>query len=306
MAGWAKPMAMSRRLFDLPYLLLSLAALFWAGNFIIARAVHGIVPPFGLVFWRWFGALLILTPFAIKAVRADWPTLKQHWFIVLALALLGVASFNALVYLGLQSTTALNALLLQSAMPLLIVAFGWILFRDAVKPLQGFGIALSLIGAAAIVGRGDWQALAGLGLNIGDVLIFIAVALWAVYSVLLRKRPKMHPLTFTYATVAVSVVVLAPLYGWESFTGSPMQVNWPTIGAVAYVAIFPSILSYTFWNRGVDLIGANRAGLFIHLMPLFGSFMAIAFLGEALRLYHLLGAALILVGLVIASRCKSS
>ncbi len=295
---------MFRRLFDLPYLLLSLSSLFWAGNFIIARAVQGIVPPFGLVFWRWFGAFLILTPFAIKAVREDWPTLKDHWPIILVLSLVGVASFNALVYLGLQSTTAINALLLQSAMPLLIVAFGWMLFRDQIKPLQGFGIALSLIGAAAIVGRGDWQALVGLGLNIGDVLIFIAVALWAVYSVLLRKRPKMRALTFTYATVTVSVIVLAPLYVWESASGSMMQVNWPTIGAVAYVAVFPSILAYTFWNRGVDLIGANRAGLFIHLMPLFGSAMAIAFLGENLRLYHLVGAALILVGLVLASRLK--
>jgi drug/metabolite transporter (DMT)-like permease len=297
---------MFRRLFDLPYLLLSLASLFWAGNFVIARAVQGVVPPFGLVFWRWFGAFLILTPFAIKALREDWPTLKAHWPIVLALSLVGVASFNALVYLGLQSTTALNALLLQSAMPLLIVAFGWALFRDAVKPLQAFGIAVSLIGAAAIIGRGDWRALAGLGLNVGDVLIFIAVALWSVYSVLLRKRPKMRALTFTYATVAVSVVVLAPLYMWESATGSSMQLNWPTIGAVAYVAVFPSILSYTFWNRGVDLIGANRAGLFIHLMPLFGSAMAIAFLGEALQLYHVVGAALILIGLVIASRRKSA
>ncbi|HEU0070650.1 MAG TPA: DMT family transporter [Alphaproteobacteria bacterium] len=296
---------MMRRLFDLPYLLLCLSSLFWAGNFIIARAVSGIVPPFGLVFWRWFGAFLILTPFAIKTVRQDWPILKAHWPIVLALSLVGVASFNALVYLGLQSTTALNALLLQSAMPLLIVGFGWALFRDAVKPLQGFGIALSLIGAAAIVGRGDLSALLGLGLNVGDALIFIAVALWAVYSVLLRKRPKMNALTFTYATVTVSVIVLAPLYLWESAGGHPMHVNWPTIGAVAYVAIFPSILAYTFWNRGVDLIGANRAGLFIHLMPLFGSFMAIAFLDEALELYHLIGAALILVGLVIASRKKT-
>ena len=297
---------MLRRLFDQPYLLLSLSSLFWAGNFIIARAVSGIVPPFGLVFWRWFGAFLILTPFAIKLVRQDWPTLRAHWPVILGLSLVGVASFNALVYLGLQTTTALNALLLQSAMPLLIVGFGWLMFRDAVKPLQGFGIALSLIGAAAIVGRGDLGALLGLGLNVGDVLIFIAVALWSVYSVLLRKRPKLHPLTFTYATVAVSVVTLAPLYLWESASGAPMRLDWPTIGAVAYVAIFPSILSYTFWNRGVDLIGANRAGLFIHLMPLFGSAMAIAFLGEALRLYHLVGAALILIGLVIASRLKSA
>ncbi|HEY4134037.1 MAG TPA: DMT family transporter [Alphaproteobacteria bacterium] len=293
---------MIRRLFDSPYLLLALAALFWAGNFVVARAVHGHVPPFGLVFWRWLGAFCIIMPFAWKPLHDDWPVLKRHWFIVLSLSLVGVASFNALVYLGLQSTTALNALLLQSALPLLIVAFGWMLFRDAVTLVQAIGIVLSLAGATAIVAGGDLATLASLGLNMGDVLVFAAVGLWAIYSVLLRKRPALHPLSFTAVTIAVSVVVLAPLYGWETLSGKPMHLDWITAVTVAYVAVFPSILAYTFWSRGVDLLGANRAGLFIHLMPLFGSVMAIAFLGETLHLYHLAGAALIVLGLVLATR----
>lgn len=291
-----------RRWFDLPYLLLTLTALFWSGNFIVARAVHLDVPPLGLVFWRWLGALIVILPFAWRPLLADWPVIRRHWRIVLALAIIGVASFNTLVYLGLQTTTALNAVLLQSAIPICIFIFAFILFRDTVRPLQALGIALSFAGIVAILARGDLSTIRGLAFNRGDLLVFAAVVCWAVYSVLLRKRPALHPLSFLTVTILVSVVVLAPLYAWEIGSGRVTHFDRTTVLAVGYIAVFPSVLAYLFYNRGVDLIGANRAGTFIHLMPLFGSIMAILFLGESFQLYHGVGIVLILGGLTLAAR----
>lgn len=295
---------MKRRFFDLPYLLLTLTVLFWSGNFIVARAVHLDVPPMGLVFWRWFGALIVILPFAWRHIRADWPVIRRHWLIIFILAAIGVASFNTLVYLGLQTTTALNAVLMQSAIPILIFAFAYMIFRDTVRPLQALGILLSLSGVATIVARGEIATIHGFAFNHGDLLVFAAVVMWAIYSVLLRKRPVMHPLSFLTLTIAISVVLLAPLYVWEHLSGRVMHFDQTTVLAVGYVAIFPSVLSYMFYNRGVDLIGANRAGTFIHLMPLFGSIMAILFLGETVHVYHAVGIVLILGGLMLAARIR--
>lgn len=293
---------MKRHFFDLPYLLLTLTALFWSGNFIVARAVHLDVPPMGLVFWRWFGALVIVLPFAWRPIKDDWPVIRRHWRIVLALAAIGVASFNTLVYLGLQTTTALNAVLLQSAIPICIFIFAYVIFRDTIRPIQVLGILLSLAGIVAIVARGDVSTIHSLAFNRGDLLVFAAVVLWAIYSVLLRKRPALHPLSFLTVTIIISVVLLAPLYAWEILSGRVTHFDRTTVLAVGYIAIFPSVLAYLFYNRGVDLIGANRAGTFIHLMPLFGSIMAILFLGESFQLYHAVGIAAILGGLMLAAR----
>lgn len=301
----ALDISVKNRFFDLPYLLLTLTTLFWSGNFIVARAVHLDVPPMGLVFWRWFGALIVTLPFAWRHIKADWPTIRRHWRIILALAAVGVASFNTLVYLGLQNTTALNAVLLQSAIPILIFIFAYVIFRDRVRPVQALGIVLSLAGIATIVARGDVATIHDLAFNRGDLLVFAAVVLWAVYSVLLRKRPAVHPLSFLTLTIAISVILLLPLYIWEHLSGRIMHFDHTTVLAVGYVAIFPSVLAYLFYNRGVDLIGANRAGTFIHLMPLFGSIMAILFLGETFHAYHAAGIALILGGLTLAARSRA-
>lgn len=294
-----------RRLFDRPYWLLVLTALFWSGNFIVGRAAHDEVPPIALAFWRWLGAFIVVLPFAWRPLKADWRVIRRHWRIIFALGAIGVASFNTLVYVGLHSTTAVNAVLLQSAIPVLIVLLAYLLFRETVRPIQAIGILLSLSGVVAIVGRGELAAIPALAVNRGDLLVFAAVVLWALYSVLLRKRPQLHPLSFLAATIAIAVVLLAPLYAWEHASGAVMSINRPTLLAVGYVALFPSVLAYLFFNRGVDLIGANRAGAFIHLMPLFGSVMAIAFLGETFRAYHALGIALILSGIMLAARRRA-
>ncbi len=285
-----------------PYLLLTLASLLWSANFIVGRAVHGSVPPVALAFCRWAGAsLLILYP-AWPHLRRDWLAIRRGWPILLLLAAVGVAAFNTLVYTGLQTTFALNALLMQSTMPVLIVAMSFLLFRERVSKRQAFGITLSLAGAATIILRGDPGALRTLTINHGDLLVMIAVLCYAAYSVLLRLRPAIHPLSFVAVTFAAGTLMLVPFFLGEIHGGRTLEFNLVTLLAVGYVAIFPSIVAYLCFNRGVELVGANRAGLFIHLMPVFGSLMAIAFLGESFRWFHGTGIVLIAAGILLATR----
>ncbi len=285
-----------------PYLLLTLAVLFWAGNFIVGRAFHGEIPPIALAFWRWVGAALLVTGPALKFMRLDWRALCRAWPVVLLLALTGIASFNTLVYSGLQYTQAINAFLLQSLMPVLIVSMSFLLFRERIGPRQAFGILVSLCGAIMIISRGDMAVLRGFSFNRGDLLIFAAVIGYAVYSVMLRKRPHVHALSLLMATFWLGALMILPWYVWETLTAPPLHLSPRNLLAIAYVALFPSILSYLCYNRGVELIGANRAGLFIHLMPVFGSIMAILFLGEAFSWFHAAGISLIGGGILLATR----
>ena len=295
---WAKLM---RRLYDQPYILLALATLFWAGNFVLGRAVSAEVPPVGLAVWRWFGGALIVAPFALPYARRDWPALRAAWPTVLLLGFLGIAVFNTLIYAGLGRTTAINALLLQSIQPVVIIIFSFLIFRDTVSLRQIVAVAVSLLGVVAIIARGDVGVLASLAFNGGDLLVFVALICYAAYTALLRLRPRVHPLSFLLATFSVGFLLLLPLYVWEGLAGRPMQPTLVTLGSVLYVAIFPAILAYLCFNRGVELLGANRAGHLFHLQPAFGVVLAMLFLGERFRLYHAVGIALIGVGILLAT-----
>jgi drug/metabolite transporter (DMT)-like permease len=293
------------RLGQSPYLLLTLAVLFWSGNFVLGRAVRAEVPPVGLAFWRWAVAALLVVGPAWPHLRRDWPVVRQSRAILTLLAALGVAVFNTLVYAGLQHTIALNAFLMQTTMPVLIVGLSFVLFRDRIRGAQGAGIGFALLGAVAIIIRGDLQTLQHLSFNPGDVIIFAAVVAYAGYSVMLRRRPDIHPLSFVAVTFILGAGMLLPVYIWETTFWRSVQWDGVTVVAVAYVAIFPSIISFLCFNRGVELIGANRAGLFLYLMPLFGGFMALVFLGEELRWFHGLGMTLIVLGIYLAVRGRS-
>ncbi len=285
-----------------PYLLLTLAVFFWSGNFIVGRAVHGAIAPIALAFLRWAFATLLVMPFAWPHLRRDWPRLAGHWPILLLLSALGIAAFNSLAYAALQWTQAINAFLMQSVMPVLIVAMSFLLYRERISGRQFGGVLLSLSGAAVIILRGDWGALASLSINRGDVLLLFAVLGYAAYSVLLRQRPAIHPLSFVAVTFAAGTLILLPLFIWESLAVGAVAFSPAIVLAIAYVAVFPSIVSYLCFNRGVELVGANRAGLFIHLMPVFGSLMAIVFLGESFYPFHAFGIVLIAAGIFLATR----
>jgi drug/metabolite transporter (DMT)-like permease len=290
------------KMFDRPYLLLTSAVLFWAGNFILGRAFHEDIPPIALAFWRWLGAAVLVTWPASSHLRRDLHVMIRHWPVVLLLSTLGIAAFNTLAYSGLHFTEAINAFLIQSLMPVMIVLLSWIIFRDRVTGLQAIGIMVSLCGAVTIIARGDPDILLSLTVNRGDLLVFAAIACYAGYSVMLRKRPQVHPLAFIAVIFWVGTLILLPLYLWETLTVATLVVRPATLLVLAYVMIFPSIVSYLCYNRGVELVGANRAGLFIHLMPVFGSMMAIFFLGERFFWFHGLGILLIGAGIYLATR----
>jgi len=288
-----------RRLYSAPHLLLTMAVFFWSVNSIVGRFMRLEVPPIALSFWRWAGASLIIIYFAWPKLKEDWPIIRRHLPLLLMLALTGIAMFNTLLYTGLQSTVALNSFLIQSTMPIFIMLFSFFIFRDKINHLQGVGVAFSLVGVVVVMARGNLEVLRSLSLNIGDILIFIAVIGYAVYSVMLRKRPSFHPLSFIAFTFVTGTLMLLPLYIWETVMVKALTLNGPNMLTIAYVAIFPSIISYFCYNRGIELIGANRAGLFIHLMPVFGTIMAVLFLGERFYWFHGVGFVMIFVGIVM-------
>ena len=284
------------------YPLLTVTALFWAGNSIVGRAARDLVPPAALSFWRWTFALLLLLPLAWPHLRRDWPVLRANWPIVALLGALAIGSFNILLYTGLQSTTALNSMLIQSAQPALVLIAGALVMGDRTSLRQVAGVLISLAGVLAIIGRGDPAMLWGLRLNIGDAIISVAVLLWALYSVLLRRRPVVHPLSFLAASMVVGIAVIAPVYAHELWSGRLIVPAAGSALAIAYVSIFPSFLAYLFFNRGVELIGSAATGQYMNVMPLMGAGLAMLFLGEALHLFHVAGLALIVAGILVAGR----
>ncbi|MEL7543341.1 MAG: DMT family transporter [Pseudomonadota bacterium] len=284
------------------YLLLTLTPLFWAGNFIVGKWVAGDVPPFALGTLRWVVAAAILAPFAWPHLRKDWPRVRHHLGIIALLGLLGPTLFNTIAYVGLNSTTALNGLIMQSAAPILIVTSSFLIFRDRLAIVQALGIAISMAGVVVVVTRGALETLLALAFNVGDLIILAGFVSWSLYTVFLRYRPDVHWLTFAFLLAVAGVILNVPMWVVEHVAFAPFAWSWKGIIAVLYVAIFPSIISYNLYNRGVQLIGANRAGVFLHLVPLFGSVMAIGLLGEQLETYHLTGFALIIAGVVMAAR----
>ncbi len=289
--------ALGARLWASPYLLLTVVALLWAGNAVVGRAARDLVPPFTLALIRWSGALSLIAPFAWRGLAADWPRLRGHWPIMLGLGLLGVAAFNALLYSGVHDTTATNAVLIQASIPPLIALVALALFRQTTSAAQLGAMLLSLTGVLIVVCRGDLHVLRHLRIGFGDGLILAASVSWAFYSVLLRKRPAVHPLSFLAVTFAIGVAAMAPLSLLELAQGRTVLWGGPALGAMIYVAVFPSVVAYLLYTRGVDLVGAARAGQFINLMPLFGAALAVLLLGEPLRAFHLIGGGFIVAGI---------
>jgi len=281
------------------YLLLVLPPLFWAGNAVLARGIAELIPPVALSFWRWTIALTILLPFSWRQTRRDWPQIKAGWKTIVLLGLLGIAIFNTLLYTAAHSTTALNISLTQSVMPAVIVLISFVLFREKVSRRQLVAVLLCILGAAYIVMRGDWRRLQQLSFVEGDLLMLLAVVIYGLYTVLLRKRPPIHPFSFLVTTFSVGVITLLPLYVWELGQTAPLVLSQPVLLSLGYVGLFPSVFAYFCWNRGIELIGANRAGLFINLIPLFAALMAVVFLGERFQSYHLFGMLLIFSGLAL-------
>ncbi len=286
-----------------PYLLLTLTALFWAGNMVMGRGIRGDVPPIALAFWRWTIALILLAPLALPHVRSQWSRLQAAWPTVVVLGLLGVGCYNTFAYLALQHTTATSATLLNSFIPVATLAFGFLLFGKRLRRAELIGVMVSLCGVAAIVSRGSIDTLLALSLNTGDLWMLAAVTVWGLYTVGLQKRPEgVDPMLMLAAFTVIGLLALTPAYVWELASGRRISLNLASLGGILYTGIFPGFLGYVFYNAGVAAVGPARGSLFIHLMPVFATVLAAIFLGERPQWYHFVGIALVLSGIFLTTR----
>lgn len=289
-----------------PYLLLSITALCWAGNAIVGRLAAGHIAPVTLSFLRWSLAFLTLLPFAWKHLAHDWPAIRAKLGTMVVLSITGISAFNTLQYWALEHTQALNTLLLQSAAPLIVAVWSLILLGVRLTLAQAIGVVLSLTGVLVILLHGDLSALSSIQFNKGDLIFTVALVIFGLYSVLTLKRPAIHGLSFVAFTFGCGAACLVPLLIWELLSRPLMALDTANLLTMFYVAVFPSTIAYLCFNRGVQLIGANRAAPFFHAVPVFGAIMAIAFLGERPQAFHVIGFALVLTGVFVASRQPTS
>lgn len=284
------------------YILLILTTLFWSGNFVLGRGMHAEIPPFSLSFWRWVIALGILCLFAVKHLYRQRELAQNHVRFIIIQGLLGVTAFNTLIYLAIQTTTAINAVLINSCIPVLIVVCSWVMYREVMTIRQYFGVVVSLFGVVLIIAHGEIDYLLNLRFNPGDLFVFAAAVTWALYSSNLRNYPKeLHPFAYLTGIVMAGLILLTPFYLFELSTVGGFRVGTASISTILYLALFASVLAFIFWNRAVRTIGANRAGPFIHLMPVFSTILAVIFLGETIQRYHLQGIGLIFIGIAMTT-----
>lgn len=287
--------------------LLVLTALFWGGNFVVGRAVHADLPPLALAWWRWVLASLLVLPFTLRPLWQARALILQHWKSLALMSLFGVTGFNTLVYLGLQTLPASNAILLLSACPVFILALAWWFFDESVNHRQMVGMLVSLVGIWVLVSKGQpLQLFSQLGSGNGNLWVLVAVINWAIYSVMLRLRPAgLGGLAFFGLTAVLGLLLLTPFYLFEILVlEKTMVINITSLLSIGYVGIFASVLAFLLWNKGVEILSASRAGYFIHLIPVWGLILASLFLGERLALFHWAGMAFIFCGIWLATVVK--
>jgi drug/metabolite transporter (DMT)-like permease len=295
---------MSHR-FRHPYLLLTLTTLFWSGNMVLGRAIRDDVPPLSLAFWRWAIAFALTVPLAAPHLRAQWPLLKRGWRAVLALGLLGVGGYNTLAYIALQYTAATNAVLINSFIPIATITLSWAFLKKHLRGIEWLGVLISLAGVTTIVARGELATLGAMTLNIGDLWMLVAVFVWAFYTIGLQWRPAgVDPMLMLAAFTAVGLLALAPAYAWEIAQGRLINVTPMSLAGIAYTGLLPGFAGYVFYNRAVGEVGASKASLFIHLMPVFGIVLSAIFLDEVPQAFHFVGIALIFTGIFLTTSRK--
>ena len=291
------------RLLDLPYLLLAFPPLFWAGNVIVGRAVRGEIPPLSVNWWRWMVAAAILLLFLHRGLWRQRAVLLRHWKLILLLSATGILAFHSAVYIGLNDTTAMNAALIIALGPVLIVPLAWLLLGERPTALQGLGVLLSCLGVVAVIARADLAALTALTFNRGDLWLLFASACWGTYSVLLKLKPaELDVLVMLVAIMLLGALLTTPFYLWDVARGLTVPLTAESVAAVGYVSIFAAVFAYIAWNRGVNLVGPSKAGLYLHLIPVYAAVLAALFLGERVEAYHLAGVAFILAGIVLTTR----
>ncbi len=284
------------------FLALALACLFWSGNWIVGRALRDVMDPVALNFWRWVIAVAVLAPVALPALLSQWSVIRRHAGVLLLLALTGVAVFQSLVYLGLRSTTAVNGVLLNSSGPLFILLCSWILERERTTLRQVAGMLLSFAGILVILSHGEIENVLRFRFGLGDAWLLLAMAVWGVYSVLLKRRPaELSGTGFLFVISVTGVLLLAPAYAALAIQTPPRWPGMEAAAGVLYMGVAASVLAFICWNRGVATLGANTAGFTLHLLPAFGTVLAILFLSETFHAFHAAGIATIVAGVLLAT-----
>lgn len=288
-----------------PAFLLSVSAFVWGGNFVVARWAHLDIPPLSLTFWRWVLAAALLTPFVGREMWRHRAVIRENFGLLFVLALTGMVMFHSFTYIALHTTTAINATFVLASMPMVIPLVSLIMGDERLNPRQALGIGISVLGVVAIVSRGQVDVLLNLSFTPGDLWVLAAVVAWSVYSVLLRRKPAdLPPMVLLGTTNWMAIVILVPFYLWELGEKGGFAITASTLLVIGYVAVFASIVAFVCWNAGVARMGANKAGLFIHLIPLFATLMSMAFLGESLKSYQLIGIVPIVLGIYLTTTAK--
>ena len=286
------------------YLFLVLAALCWSGNFIVGKfATLFQIPPLSLNVLRWISVWFILMPFTYKEIYNNFNYIKKNWLVISFMGVITISTFNSVVYFALNYTQVVNAVLMLAAIPVVTIVLSSLMKIEKTNFLQIFGLLMSIIGVGAIISNGDFQKIVSLSFNKGDVWMLVCVLTWSLYSTLLKKHNlKLSQFTLIQLMVTVGILFLVPQLLYESYIGLELNFNKPFFLILFYVVIFPAIAAYYFWQKGIEMIGPNRATMFIQLMPLFSAIMAIIIFKEKLELYHFIGAAFIISGIYLSNR----
>jgi len=286
------------------YLFLILTTLFWAGNFIVGKAASLFdIPPFTLNFYRWTFAWLILAPFTLKEIIEKKNYIIENIKLILILGITSITIFNSIVYYSLNFTQVISGVLMISTIPVMIIVFCWLLKIEKTNIYQILGVIFSLLGVVIIITKADLSILLNLNFNKGDLWMVVAMFSWALYSALLRKKKlEISQLSLLQTIISAGLVFLLPAYMIELSLGHKANLNLPFILTLSYVVLFPGLASFILWIKGISIIGSNRSGIFLHLIPIFSTIMAIIIFKEKFMIYHLIGAILIITGIILSSK----
>ena len=283
----------------------ALAMLCWAGSIVLVRDVAGTVPPVAMSFLRCVLALMILYPICRRSLSIQWPLMRKHWKLIGLQGILLFIGGNGMLFVGLQFTTAISGALINSAEPVVIVAVAWVMFRDRLTTIQWIGVTISMIGVLYLIGRGDVLVFLSLDLNIGDVFVLISIVSWAFYAVLMRRVPReLDRLNLVFGILIAGAIAVFPFWILENIFYKATPLIWATLWTTGFNAVFASILALFWWNHTVEQFGPGRAGLFVHLIPVYTVILAMWLLGEQPYLFHAIGIGLIAIGIFLTTMFK--
>ena len=290
------------------YIFLVLATLFWSGNFIVGKVASFYeIPPFSLNFYRWTFAWLILAPFTLKEIIKKKDHILQNIKLILVLGITSITIFNSIVYYSLNFIQVISGVLMISTIPVMIIFFSWIFKIEKTNIYQILGVIFSLLGVAIIVTKADFDILINLNFNKGDLWMVVAMFSWAMYSALLRKKKfELSQISLLELIISAGLIFLLPAYLIEMSLGYKLNINLPFILTLSYVVIFPGLASFIFWIKGIAIIGSNRSGIYLHLMPIFSTVLAMLIFKEKFMNFHLFGAVFIITGIFLSSRKKKN